>query len=257
MTTPKEYNKLIKTILIIGNTFAVDQIAKIINKYNDGNIEIKKIDYISQLQLFSADSLKGARLISCCSTYIVPPDILSALGFGAYNFHPGPPEYPGWAPFCFASYHGATSFGATAHLMTEKVDAGPIIGVESFAVTPATSAEELTFQTFNALLRLFESLAERLLQDPTPLPSLPVAWGPKRTTKKQFAQFCALPPDIKGEEMIRRVRAFGIGDGLCRPSLQWGGERYVLAEADGEEDNRQGEETITLHSIRFTKVKKS
>ena len=78
--------------------------------------------------------LRRARLIAFSSPVIVPPDVLSALGFGAYNFHPGPPEYPGWAPAHFALYEGAAEFGATAHAMAERVDSGPIVAVSRFPI---------------------------------------------------------------------------------------------------------------------------
>src|SRR5258707_14038024 len=71
-------------------------------------------------------TLQRSRLVAFTSETIVPPHILHALGHGAYNFHPGPPAYPGWAPAHFALYDRARVFGATAHVMTERVDAGPI-----------------------------------------------------------------------------------------------------------------------------------
>jgi methionyl-tRNA formyltransferase len=65
------------------------------------------------LAALDVDILRRARLIAFSSPVIVPPLVLAALGYGAYNFHPGPPEYPGWAPAHFALYDGATEFGAT------------------------------------------------------------------------------------------------------------------------------------------------
>jgi methionyl-tRNA formyltransferase len=87
-----------------------------------------------QLTAIDANLLRRARLIAFSSAVIVPPDMLSALGFGAYNFHPGPPEYPGWAPAHFALYDGATEFGATVHAMAERVDSGPIVDVSRFPI---------------------------------------------------------------------------------------------------------------------------
>ena len=61
---------------------------------------------------------------------IVPADILHRLGYGAFNFHPRAAELSGWAPAHFALYHRETVFGVTAHVMVERVDAGPMIDVE-------------------------------------------------------------------------------------------------------------------------------
>src|SRR5690242_7992903 len=78
--------------------------------------------------------LREARLVAFTSGVVVPGAVLAALGHGAYNFHPGPPDYPGWAPAHFALYEGARTFGATAHVMAARVDSGPIVGVEPFDI---------------------------------------------------------------------------------------------------------------------------
>ena len=58
----------------------------------------------SAAELVALDSglLGRARLIAFVTSEIVPPSVLARLGYGAFNFHPGPPSYPGWAPAHFA-----------------------------------------------------------------------------------------------------------------------------------------------------------
>ncbi len=89
---------------------------------------------------FDAHTLAHSRLLAFTTGVIVPARVLNALGHGAYNFHPGSPDYPGWAPAHFALYEGAQTFGATAHVMLERVDAGPIIGVETFVIPSAPTS---------------------------------------------------------------------------------------------------------------------
>ena len=50
----------------------------------------------------SPDLLGRARLIAFVTPEIVSSGTLDRLGYGALNFHPGPPGYPGWAPAHFA-----------------------------------------------------------------------------------------------------------------------------------------------------------
>ncbi len=69
------------------------------------------------LAAIEPEVLRDARLLAFTTGVIVPESILAALGHGAYNFHPGPPQYPGWAPAHFALYDGARIFGAVAHVM--------------------------------------------------------------------------------------------------------------------------------------------
>src|ERR1700722_7252469 len=87
----------------------------------------------------NSDVLRRARLIAFVTPEIVPVSVLTRLGYGAFNFHPGPPSYPGWAPAHFALYDRATEFGATAHVMVEQVDAGPIVDVALFPVPAGIS----------------------------------------------------------------------------------------------------------------------
>src|SRR5258708_26254606 len=77
----------------------------------------------------SCEVLERARLIAFVTPEIVCRGVLARLGYGALNFHPAPPGYPGWAPSHFALYERAQQFGATVHVMVEQVDAGPIVDV--------------------------------------------------------------------------------------------------------------------------------
>ena len=75
-----------------------------------------------------------ARVISFGSGVIVPPPLLARLKGPAYNFHPGPPEYPGIFPSVFALYAGEKEFGVTLHEMAAAVDSGPIVSVERLSL---------------------------------------------------------------------------------------------------------------------------
>ena len=80
----------------------------------------------TDLAALNADVLERARPIAFVTPEIVSKRILARLGYGAFNFHPGPPSYPGWAPAHFALCERAAEFGATVHVMVEQVDADAI-----------------------------------------------------------------------------------------------------------------------------------
>ena len=101
--------------------------------HNPG-LTVMAVETREDLAALSLDQLRRARLIAFVTPEIVPASILAQLGYGAFNFHPGPPAYPGWAPSHFALYDQATEFGATAHIMVEQVDAGPILEVSLFPI---------------------------------------------------------------------------------------------------------------------------
>lgn len=178
------------------------------------------------LASLDGETLRHSRLVAFTSGTIVPQQTLDRLGFGAYNFHPGPPEYPGWAPAHFALYQRATVFGATAHVMTERVDAGPIVGVETFAVPKGVSIRELEQIAYARLAYLLWRLAKQLALQEQPLAVLPIGWGDKRSTRRMYESMCEIPIDISQEELARRIGAF-------------------------HDDFRGIYPTLTLHGIKF------
>ena len=96
------------------------------------------IIHATDLEDLERECLPGRVLIAFCTAVIVPAALLDRLGRPAFNFHPGPPTYPGRHPESFAAYDGVIRFGATAHVMAPRVDEGPIVGVEWFDVPPET-----------------------------------------------------------------------------------------------------------------------
>src|SRR3982074_2115067 len=104
--------------------------------------------------------LRRARLIAFTTDVIVPRNVLDQLGYGAYNFHPGPPQYPGWAPAHFALYDQATEFGARLHVMVQHGDAGPIVDVVRFALPADISVVGLEELAYAHLAQMFWRSAE-------------------------------------------------------------------------------------------------
>lgn len=147
-------------------------------------------------------------LISFGSGVIVPRGLLSHLRKPAYNLHAASPDFPGRDPHHHAVYRGAALYGATLHVMTAEVDAGPIVAVERFPVTDAMPPAELLARANEVGLLMLERLAPRLLET-TPLqPVQDEAWGPIKTRRADLQRLCALTPLIGEEEFARRYRAF-------------------------------------------------
>jgi methionyl-tRNA formyltransferase len=170
--------------------------------------------------------LPRARLIAFSSPVIVPPHVLAALGFGAYNFHPGPPDYPGWAPAHFALYDGATSFGATVHVMTERVDSGPIVDVAAFPVPANIGVTGLEGLAYAHLARMYWKLARRLATEAAPLPVKPLNWGGRKNSRRAYQAICDIPLDISKEELERRMRVFGGNQFDMSPTIHLHGVEF-------------------------------
>jgi methionyl-tRNA formyltransferase len=163
---------------------------------------------------------------------VVPARILHAFGYGAYNFHPGPPNYPGWVPCHFATYDRVSTFGVTAHVMIERVDAGPIVGVDWFDVPPKTDVLGLQQLAMVRLAQLFWKLAVPLAMQTEPLEELPVRWSGRKTTRRIYASHCEIPPDVSKDELDRRLGVFGAGHFGVMPTITLYGHRFRYEGAD-------------------------
>jgi methionyl-tRNA formyltransferase len=216
-----------KTIILLSGTASQKlALTRLLNEHNPA-LSIRCAVTLEDLTAIEPDVVREARLVAFTSGVIVPRPLLAALGYGAYNFHPGPPDYPGWAPAHFALYEGAGSFGATAHVMTKRVDSGPIVGVESFVIPEGTNVRELEQIAFVRLAYLFWRLSRSIACEPGPLPTLPLAWSGTRSTRRMYEKLCDIPSDIEPTELARRIRAFN-------------------------DDFRAIPLTITLHGVRFS-----
>jgi methionyl-tRNA formyltransferase len=212
-------------ILLIGTANQQLALSRLLNDHNPA-LSIRCALTLEDLNAIEPEVLEDARLIAFTSGVIVPRPLLAALGYGAYNFHPGPPEHPGWAPAHFALYEGARSFGATAHVMTKRVDSGPIVGVESFDIPEGANVRELEQIAFVRLAYLFWRLSRSIACETGPLPTLPIAWSGTKSTRRMYEKLCNIPSDIEPTELARRIRAFN-------------------------DDFRAIPLTVTLHGIRF------
>jgi methionyl-tRNA formyltransferase len=163
----------------------------------------------ADLDALSADVLRRARLIAFVTSVIVPEAVLNRLGYGAINFHPGPPSYPGWAPAHFALYNREAEFGTTAHIMVEAVDAGPIVDVATFPIPADISVLGLEELTYGHLAQLFWRMARSLATDAELPPTLPLQWGNKKYSRRAYREICDIPLDIPKDELERRLKVFG------------------------------------------------
>jgi hypothetical protein len=200
----------------------------------DPELTLLPVSSREDLLALPMEQLAGARLVAFATPVVVPGRVLRALGFGGYNFHPGPPAYPGWHPPSFAIHDQAEVFGATFHRMAEKVDSGPIVAFELFEIPPGATAGELSFESYRRLVALFQRWAGVLATWDQPLPELPVPWGSRCSTRRDFARLCEIPADIGPEELALRLRAFGAGDGESVPTVTLHGHRFCFC-GDREE----------------------
>jgi methionyl-tRNA formyltransferase len=178
------------------------------------------------LAALNPSALTCSRLIAFSSPVIVPRGVLGSLGYGAYNFHPGPPQYPGWAPAHFALYEHASEFGATAHAMDERVDSGPIVDVALFQIPADISVLGLERLAYAHLARLFWELSKRLATQVEPLPVRQTRWGEKKKLAARLSGDLRYSARYRQQEFDHRMRIFGGNHFGMSPTIRLHGVEF-------------------------------
>jgi methionyl-tRNA formyltransferase len=202
------WKAMFDTIILLAGQAEQVAMPPVLRAHNP-NLTVISVANTAGLATLDSDLLERARLIAFVTPEIVPKRILARLGYGAINFHPGPPDYAGWAPAHFALYERATEFGATVHVMVEQVDAGPIIDVARFPVPSDISVLGLEGLAYAHLAHLFWRMAESLATDPKPPPVLAIEWGSRKYSRRAYRAMCDIPLDIHKDELDRRLKVFG------------------------------------------------
>jgi methionyl-tRNA formyltransferase len=225
------------TIILLTGPVEEGPLTDVLRGHNP-QLDVRAVKSLADLETLSPDLLRRARLIGFVTDVVVPARILKAIGFGAYNFHPGPPHYPGWVPAHFAIYERAEYFGATAHVMAERVDAGPIVGFKMFGIPPNTSVVRLQEMAFVEVARLFWALAPKLAAQREPLAALPIKWSGVKSTRAMYRAMCEIPTDISKDELERRIAVFGDGHFGISPTVTRHGRafRYAAPETQNKVD---------------------
>jgi len=199
---------MLDTIILLAGMAEQFALPQVLLGHNP-RLSVMPVGSAAEVAALDSDLLRRARLIAFVTPEIVPKAVLNQLGYGTINFHPGPPSYPGWAPAHFALYDQATEFGATAHVMVEQVDAGPIVDVALFAVPTDISVLGLEGLAYAHLAQLFWRMARSLATEAALPPALAANWGSRKYSRRVYREICEIPLDIPRDELVRRVRVFG------------------------------------------------
>jgi len=150
-----------------------------------------------------------AILINFDNGVIIPKQFLELFDGNAYNFHSAPPEYPGRDVHHFAVYDGAQVFGATLHIMSEKVDAGPILRVRRCRVAPDDSPQAVAKKGLESAYEIFLETFEEILKGGSLGELQSENWEKKpKGTRNKMLQMCRLTSELTSEEVSRRIKSF-------------------------------------------------
>jgi methionyl-tRNA formyltransferase len=165
-------------------------------------------------------------LFNFLSPVIVPKEMLRAIRKSAINFHPAPPKWPGVGSASFALYEGDEVFGATAHAMTAKVDAGAILRAIRFPILAEDDCQSLFGRALEFALLLFYDVLTELARGGKIDPS-GETWERPAVTRAQFDRWMRVSLDDEPEEIVRKARALN-HPRLPGPYVELAGMRFYL-----------------------------
>ncbi len=197
----------IARIILLTGANEASVLSQVLGQHNPV-LEIVAVDDRARVVDLCASN-RSARLISFCSSVVVPEDALQALTGPAYNFHPGPPDRPGRYPSAFALYDKAERFGVTVHEMAAAVDSGPIVAAEWFPIPANCDLATLEGIALTQLITVFHRLAPFLALNERPLPRVFIPWAGERRTKAHFEALRRIGPGMPEDEIALRRRACG------------------------------------------------
>ena len=242
---PPVARQVTSIILLTEPRYAEELIPLLLAHKND--LIVIQINHPNELLDFPESLLSSGRLVSFGSRHYVPQDILQQFGHGCYELRFGPVDYPGWAALNFAVYNQVRQFGVVLHEMLKVIDSGPIIATRHFACTGQETLKELTDLAASEATALFAEHAAAIATQVDPLPATAQSWGQHLYTKWQFTALCVIEPEIGAEELHRRIRAFGEGDGHTRPFVM-SDKRVFIYQSKPLTEQQDG---LVLHDLLF------
>ena len=138
----------------------------------------------------------------------IKKDIFNSPKIGTINVHPSLlPKYRGPNPYLQTILNGEKTSGVTFHLMTDKLDAGPILAQEEVEILPTDTGKELRDRTVFKARLLCEHLLNQLKQG-----CVDTIWQDEnKATYFKDIEPEKMTLDFKNEtsdEIYRHIRAF-------------------------------------------------
>ncbi len=213
-------------LIILSNEDLMDDLLEIA-KSQKATSEIVPAYTLKDLEEAGAQGWNDTFLLSFGTGVIVPAEILKKLENRAINIHPASRRFPGRDPHHFAAYENVAEYGATAHWMTERVDAGKIIIEDQVVFEPGLSPENLLEIAEARGLEIFRRLIELVLGPGAEIPDAGLEWEGKKRTRNDFKALCRISALMESDELIRRERACNHPD-FQNLSINIDGRDYAL-----------------------------
>ncbi len=147
-------------------------------------------------------------LISFLNSLYISKSVRKKIKINSFNFHPGPPEYPGFGCYNFALLNQAKVYGSTIHIINDKFDNGKIVDVSKFKISyKKIDLARLINLTHNKILKQAKNFINNSLIKKIPY-KCKEKWKRKAYTKREFEAAREIKLNDNKEKILRKIKAF-------------------------------------------------
>ncbi len=178
-------------------------------------LKFRKInfDYIDSSKIKKIDiSKKYEYLISFLNPHYIKNKVRNRIRFNSFNFHPGPPEYPGFGCYNFALLDEVNFYGSTIHLINDKFDNGKIINVKKFKISyKKMNLERLIELTHKNIIKQAKKFIDDVIKNKIKV-NHKFKWKKKAYTKKEFESAREIKLYDSKRNILKKLKAFTYKD---------------------------------------------
>ena len=147
-------------------------------------------------------------LISFLNSKYINKSVRKKIKINSFNFHPGPPEYPGFGCYNFALLDKTNYYGSTVHIINDKFDNGKILNVNKFKVSyKKLNLEKLIDMTHRNIIKQARHFINDILNKELKINGK-FKWKKKAFTKKEFEIAREIKLNDSKTNILKKIKAF-------------------------------------------------
>ena len=147
-------------------------------------------------------------LISFLNSMYINKSVRKKIKINSFNFHPGPPEYPGFGCYNFAMLDKVNFYGSTVHIINDKFDSGKIINVKKFKFSyKKFNLEKLIRKTHENVIKQAKDFINDIQNKKLKIEGN-LKWKKKAYTKKEFETAREIKLNDTRKNILKKIKAF-------------------------------------------------
>ena len=147
-------------------------------------------------------------LISFLNSVYISKSIRKKIKINSFNFHPGPPEYPGFGCYNFALLDKVNFYGSTIHEINDKFDNGKIVNVKKFKISyEKFNLEKLIKKTHENIIKQAKDFINDVQNRKLKIDKS-IKWKKKAYTKKEFEIAREIKLSDSKKNVLKKIKAF-------------------------------------------------